>query len=549
MARVLTAAAILLIAMPLSAELPDLLWSRSFGGADADVISAVKAGPNDYIVATGNFQGSSSFGGLPLVSAGEYDIFLSYYSPNGHHLWSRQFGDQNNDKVRDLAVDNLGNIIIVGDFFQTIDFGGGPLVSAGDKDAFVAKFDSDGDHLWSARFGDADYQSAECVGVDELNRIFTAGQFRGSLNLGGGSMNSLDQQDIFLAKFNTDGLHLWSRALPGIDNQWARDMHIETSGLLCLAGSFEGTLDTGIDLHSSLGDRDAYLVLYSALDGIPIWSRAFGDLENQDARAVSGYEPHGLVLAGDFEYRIDLGDGPMDSAGETDLFMAKLDLDGMTQWGRRFGDSEPQSAEDVVIDPYAGIGLTGCVEGAVDFGGGVLPAAGGTDIFMATFNSSGAHLGSAIYGDSSDQQGVSLSLDSSQHFLLGSWFFGNVNFGLGTHSSAGNADLVIARFDSHPTSVTPDARRPTLSAHPNPFNPSTEIRFRLKEPSEVDLDIYDLGGRRLRSLLRIKLLEAGEQQIRWDGRGDRGEMLPSGVYLCQLSAGAQLESRKLVLLK
>ena len=81
-------------------------------------------------------------------------------------------------------------------------------------------------------------------------------------------------------------------------------------------------------------------------------------------------------------------------------------------------------------------------------------------------------------------------------------------------------------------------------------NPSlNEIRFRLEEASEVTLAIYDVAGRRLRVLMRAEALEAGERRIRWDGRDEAGEPLPSGLYLCQLGAGSQRESRKLVLLK
>lgn len=84
--------------------------------------------------------------------------------------------------------------------------------------------------------------------------------------------------------------------------------------------------------------------------------------------------------------------------------------------------------------------------------------------------------------------------------------------------------------------------------HPNPFNPSTEIRFYLPESGRVTLAVYDVHG----SLVRM--LEDGARQrgfhaIAWDGRNERGEQAASGVYLCRLRAGKETLSRKMVLMR
>jgi hypothetical protein len=88
-----------------------------------------------------------------------------------------------------------------------------------------------------------------------------------------------------------------------------------------------------------------------------------------------------------------------------------------------------------------------------------------------------------------------------------------------------------------------------LGAHPNPFNPRTEIRFSLAAPTAVALGIFDLGGRRLRRLLAGETQGAGTHALTWDGRDDAGRPLASGVYLIQLRAGGRSASQKLVLLK
>lgn len=83
---------------------------------------------------------------------------------------------------------------------------------------------------------------------------------------------------------------------------------------------------------------------------------------------------------------------------------------------------------------------------------------------------------------------------------------------------------------------------------PNPFNPSTAIRFALPQSAPVRLVIYDVRGRRVRSLLDATL-ESGFHRREWDGRDDEGRLVASGVYLVQLRSGAIDQSRRMVLVR
>jgi photosystem II stability/assembly factor-like uncharacterized protein len=84
--------------------------------------------------------------------------------------------------------------------------------------------------------------------------------------------------------------------------------------------------------------------------------------------------------------------------------------------------------------------------------------------------------------------------------------------------------------------------------HPNPFNPSTTIRYHLTRAGEVELTIYDAAGARVQTLVR-KHQERGDHTARWNGRDVSGRAVPSGTYLYELRAGAQHETRKMTLLK
>ncbi len=93
-----------------------------------------------------------------------------------------------------------GFTLVAGDFEGTLDAGGGPLASAGARDVFVAKLDLAGEHVWSKRFGDGASQTLGSVAVDRDGNVVLTGAFAGTLDLGAGPLTSVDALDIFVAK-------------------------------------------------------------------------------------------------------------------------------------------------------------------------------------------------------------------------------------------------------------------------------------------------------------------------------------------------------------
>ena len=114
-----------------------------------------------------------------------------------------------------------------------------------------------------------------------------------------------------------------------------------------------------------------------------------------------------------------------------------------------------------------------------------------------------------------------------------------------TATAASEAFSIIPSSTGGPGPVLPYR---LAAPRPNPFNPSTGIRFSLPEPTEVRLSVLDAQGRRLALLLQ-ELLPAGDHTVRWDGRDTAGRRLSGGVYLlCLEAAGRPALSRKVVLL-
>lgn len=84
---------------------------------------------------------------------------------------------------------------------------------------------------------------------------------------------------------------------------------------------------------------------------------------------------------------------------------------------------------------------------------------------------------------------------------------------------------------------------------PNPFNPQTVIAFDLAGAQSVQLAIYDARGRLVRALVRGDVMPAGRHSLVWDGRGDDGRALPSGVYLSRLQAGGKVSQGRMTMIR
>ncbi len=88
-----------------------------------------------------------------------------------------------------------------------------------------------------------------------------------------------------------------------------------------------------------------------------------------------------------------------------------------------------------------------------------------------------------------------------------------------------------------------------LSCYPNPANPRVKLYLDLPSPAKVKLEIFDLSGRCVRTLINGLTYAAGKHEIEWDGHNDRCESVSSGVYFAQFRSGRERASRSIVLIK
>jgi hypothetical protein len=149
------------------------------------------------------------------------------------------------------------------------------------------------------------------------------------------------------------------------------------------------------------------------------------------------------------------------------------------------------------------------------------------------------------------EEAFEFTLDVPTDLPLGSYLILEVESSWSTNIIV-NRELI--EFDTAvgtPTGVDAPSVPKVLSLEnrPNPFNPATIVRYSLPKAADVDLRVYDVAGRLVRTLVRGARQPAGTFEVEWDGRNQRGLASSSGIYFLVLKADDEMRTHKVVLLK
>ena len=158
-------------------------------------------------------------------SAGAWDTTAGSDTNYG----SITFGGTGTDYGRGTAVDGSGNVYVTGNFEGTVDFGGGDVTSAGDKDVYVSKYNAAGVHQWTNTFGSHPSEYGYGVAVDGSGNVYTSGYFSGTVNFGAGNVTSAGGSDVFVTKLNAAGVHQWTTTLGGTDIDFSDRVAVDLS--------------------------------------------------------------------------------------------------------------------------------------------------------------------------------------------------------------------------------------------------------------------------------------------------------------------------------
>lgn len=429
------------------------------------------------------------------------EILLVKLDRNGSEAWRRRFdGQRYANAPMDIATDDNGDVIVTGWLDQMTDFGGGRLVGNVDGHLFLAKFDARGRHLWSQAFGPRIfYGKANSLSVVPGGDIYLTGDFTVDVNFGGATLTTLStfDRDVFLARFDRSGHHLWSADFGDAQVQYGEGVAASNSGNAYITGSFFGAVDFGAGPLVTQGiQEDVFLAAFDPL-GTPLWSRRFGTPGIQIGQRIAVDPAGGLVLYGDYYYDIDLGGGPLGTFGFAlrDIFLARFASDGEHRSSIKIGTWFDDYGGDIAVDPTGAVVTTERFLYDVDLGGGNLTALGSWDVCVAKFG-----------------------------------------------HDTGRKSPDVPATERHPGASL------SLLASPNPFRAMTTIEYSLSDAGPAVLDIYDAAGRHI---VRVANTDAGPgaHRIVWDGRDNLGQAVSSGVYYARLSSARESVSRKIVLVR
>ena len=430
---------------PPRAQLLNYDWSQGYGDGGSQTVSALDTDSFGRLVVIGNFTGTVDFGGGPLVNPLQTDPFLVKLASDGSHIWSKSFGDIGWQFGMDVANDPTNNVVFTGFFQNTIDLGGGVLTSVDEYDLFIAKFDAGGNHLWSHSFGDSMDQTTRGIAVSDGANIFVGGDFEGSFSFGGAVLTSAGSEDIFLARFDPAGNHLWSKSFGGVNREYFWDMATDAAGNVIIMGDFTGSIDFGGGLLTTSG-TDVYVAKFDGA-GNHVWSQVLGGTSTQTGYGLA-VEPAGdMVVSGYFTTEADFGGGTLTAAGGTDLYALKLDASGAHVWSQRYGDTENQYNRGVDIDADGNVLLTGMFHGSLDFGGGALTSIDINDCFLAKLDEDGNHVWSESFPGDSTDAAADVTVDADGNVFVGGIFTSDIDLGGGPLAWSGHFDAYVGRFE------------------------------------------------------------------------------------------------------
>ncbi|UOQ73871.1 hypothetical protein [Hymenobacter cellulosilyticus] len=176
---------------------------------------AVTPSGTAYILS--NFYQKSLFANsVELVSRGERDCIIAKYNPQGALEWVQQYGGAGNDEINAATVDAADNIYLVGSFTGSATFGPLSALSTGATDSYLVKYSAQGVMQWVQASGGAGRDKWYDVTVDGAGAPYVTGNFEGQATFGTLAMSSTNERDIAVAAYTPQGQVRWVQQAGGV---------------------------------------------------------------------------------------------------------------------------------------------------------------------------------------------------------------------------------------------------------------------------------------------------------------------------------------------
>jgi hypothetical protein len=432
----------------------------------------------------------------PFLSADE-DVYLLRTDSNGDTLWTRRYGGADDDQGQSVRETADGGYIIAG---WTESFG------VGLADFYVIRTTSNGDTIWTRRYGGSGSDYA--CSIDEVTG--------GGYIIGGytDSFGSIDN-DWYLVKIDAGGDTVWTKTYGGA-------AHDECRAVLQTADG--GYITAGATSSFGAAGYDAYFIKTDA-NGDSLWTRVYGGGGADRAYSLDRTPDGGYIIAG---YTGSFG------AGVSDVYLIRLDMNGDTLWTRTYGGSEHDGGYSVRQVSSGGYVVTGYTE---SYG------AGGYDVYVIRTDSGGDTLWTRTFGGARDDHGRSVLETTDYGYIIA----GDV-----AHPTSTKADVYLIKIGPDCSGIDGNqADWPALSTHlarPNPFRDMTLINYSLRQDAAICIRVYNPAGQEVRTLVN-GVTGPGDHLTFWDGKDNIGRRVAGGMYLLRFEVAGTATTSKLILIR
>ncbi|ROL62248.1 T9SS C-terminal target domain-containing protein [Bacteroidetes/Chlorobi group bacterium ChocPot_Mid] len=437
---------------------------------------AVAVDSKNNFVVTGSFQGTINCdqgnGLVNLTAKGSQDVVLAKYNEFGDLIWAFNFGSAGVIcEPKSIALDGSDNIYVAGHYGRAgdnpsnVDFSKESKIDTistlGGYDAFIAKYNKDGNFIWAFNLGNSlgnTNETINSISVENNGTIYVCGVFNGSVDFDPTkTVHKLttkgEQPELFIAKYNSEGKYSWALNLntkmSDAETEGMASVKYDGTGGCFVSGNFRDSVNfhpLSVSGHwmKSKAETDIFLARYKS-NGYLDWALQIesNGKDLTSSNCLTRGNGNLLYLTGVFDGRADFYPGLMtkeltSTNNNPDIFIASYTTGGNFNWVRKIpsvnGYDFPKA---ITLDTSQNIVLTGYFTDDINFGDEKnsvtftsLGKNGASDIFLAKFDSKGIYVWANQFGTDTSGTGLlsepnSMVIDKSNNIIITGTFFGN----------------------------------------------------------------------------------------------------------------------------
>lgn len=435
-------------------QIPNEDFAKAFGGSGQNTLYDLHTFPGGENLICGSYSANMTLGTTLLSNLGGSDGLICKTDAQGNFLWAKSLSGPGNEIIRNMAIDQQGNIIVLGEFEASANFGGTQLNNEGETDGFLAKLTPDGGIIWVKSVSNENYAGFNEAGVDANGNIYAFGEFTNSITVGSTTLTTSSNRNVLLIKFSSDGNPIWAKTFGGIATKGANGLAVLPNGESLLTGYFVSVMQIGANNHTNNGLGDIYLAKFDG-EGNPVWSTTIGGTGTDNGFALYTSTEGDIFLGGSFMNTMQVGTQTLTSNGEWDIFIAKFTSSGTPVWANSFGGSANDRLNDLLIDNQGSIYGFGWYQNTMPVGNETLTSLGEYDVFLIQLNSLGAAQDAFSFGGSSFDSGSAMAKDAGGNLYLGGNFFGSpLQVGNISVPPLNATNFFLVKLGNAPTSIS-----------------------------------------------------------------------------------------------